>query len=105
LFVDEEEIEDLARALEGELMERGFAEAVRLEVATNCPENIARFLASKFGIEDGDIYRCDGPVNLNRMSAICDLADRPGPEVSAVPAAHTQGLVAGRQPVRRDSSS
>lgn len=77
LFVDEEEIEDLARALEGELMERGFAEAVRLEIATNCPENIARFLASKFGIDDADIYRCDGPVNLNRMSAICDLADRP----------------------------
>ena len=77
LFVDEEEIEDLARALEGELMERGFAEAVRLEVATNCPEKITRYLASKFGIDDGDIYRCDGPVNLNRMSAICDLADRP----------------------------
>ena len=77
LFVDEEEIEDLARALEGELMERGFAEAVRLEVADNCPETIARFLASKFGIDDADIYRCDGPVNLNRMSAICDLADRP----------------------------
>ncbi|MGY6631708.1 MAG: polyphosphate kinase 1 [Wenzhouxiangella sp.] len=77
LFVDEEEIEDLARALEGELMERGFAEAVRLEVATNCPETITRYLASKFGIDDGDIYRCDGPVNLNRMSAICDLADRP----------------------------
>ncbi|MCH8478070.1 MAG: polyphosphate kinase 1 [Wenzhouxiangella sp.] len=77
LFVDEEEIEDLARALEGELMERGFAEAVRLEVADNCPEDITRYLAAKFGIEEADIYRCDGPVNLNRMSAICDLADRP----------------------------
>lgn len=77
LFVDEEEIEDLARALEGELLGRGFAEAVRLEVATNCPENIARFLAAKFGLQEDSIYRCDGPVNLNRMSAICDLADRP----------------------------
>ena len=77
LFVDEEEIEDLARALEGELMERGFAEAVRLEIADNCPADISRFLASKFGIEEDDTYRCDGPVNLNRMSAICDLADRP----------------------------
>ncbi len=77
LFVDEEEIEDLAHALEGELMERGFAEAMRLEVADNCPEDIARYLASKFGIEDGDIYRCEGPVNLNRLSAVCDLIDRP----------------------------
>ncbi|MFP4207224.1 MAG: polyphosphate kinase 1 [Wenzhouxiangella sp.] len=77
LFVDEEEIEDLARALEGELLERGFAEAVRLEVATNCPDNVARFLASKFGLTEDSIYRCAGPVNLNRMSAICDLTDRP----------------------------
>ena len=77
LFVDEEEIEDLARALEGELLERGFAEAVRLEVATNCPDNVARFLGSKFGLGEDSIYRCAGPVNLNRMSAICDFTDRP----------------------------
>ena len=77
LFVDEEEIEDLARALEGELMERGFAEAVRLEVADNCPEPIVRFLATRFGVSEGDTYRCDGPVNLNRMIAVCDLTERP----------------------------
>src|SRR6056297_1333888 len=77
LFVDEEEIEDLARALEGELLERGFAEAVRLEVATNCPDSVARFLGSKFGLAEESVYQCAGPVNLNRMSAICDLIDRP----------------------------
>ena len=77
LFVDEEEIEDLAHALEGELLERGFAEAVRLELASNCSDEVAKLLASKFGLEDGDVYRCDGPVNLNRMSAICDQTDRP----------------------------
>ena len=77
LFVDEEEVEDLARALEGELMGRGFAQAVRLEVAANCPDEIALFLATQFGLNDQAIYQCDGPVNLNRMSAICELADRP----------------------------
>ncbi|MDT8438796.1 MAG: polyphosphate kinase 1 [Wenzhouxiangellaceae bacterium] len=77
LFVDEEEIEDLARALEGELLERGFAEAVRLELASNCPEDIAKHLGSKFGLSESDIYRCDGPVNLNRMIALCDQVDRP----------------------------
>lgn len=77
LFVDEEEIEDLAHALEGELLERGFAEAVRLELAGNCSDEVAKLLASKFGLEDGDVYGCDGPVNLNRMSAICDQTDRP----------------------------
>lgn len=77
LFVDEEEIEDLARALEGELMERGFAEAVRLEVADNCPESIVRFLTSRFGLGEEDTYRCDGPVNLNRMVAVSELTERP----------------------------
>ncbi|HKL52264.1 MAG TPA: polyphosphate kinase 1 [Wenzhouxiangellaceae bacterium] len=77
LFVDEEEIEDLARALEGELLERGFAEAVRLELASNCSAEVAKLLTAKFGLDDSDVYRCDGPVNLNRMSALCDQADRP----------------------------
>jgi len=77
LFVDEEEIEDLARALEGELLERGFAEAVRLELAANCPDDVAKLLITKFGLEERDVYRCDGPVNLNRMIAICEQADRP----------------------------
>ena len=77
LFVDEEEIEDLARALEGELLERGFAEAVRLELASNCSDEVAKLLATKFGLDESDVYRCDGPVNLNRMSAICDQTDRP----------------------------
>ena len=76
LFVDEEEVEDLARALEGELMGRGFAQAVRLEVAANCPTHIATFLATQFGLDQSAIYQCDGPVNLNRLSAVCDLADR-----------------------------
>ena len=77
LFVDEEEIEDLARALEGELLERGFAEAVRLELAANCPDEVSKLLTTKFGLDERDVYRCDGPVNLNRMVAICEQADRP----------------------------
>lgn len=77
LLVDEEEVEDLARALEGELMERGFAEAVRLEVAVGCPEHVVSLLASKFGVKLDDVYYCNGPVNLNRMVAVYDLTDRP----------------------------
>jgi polyphosphate kinase len=95
LLVDEEEVEDLARALEGELMERGFAEAVRLEVAAGCPEHVVNLLASKFGVELDDVYHCNGPVNLNRMVAVYDLADRPDlkftPFNPAVPASLASG--------------
>ena len=77
LFVDEEETEDLARALQGELMERAFAEAVRLEVHKDCPEATIQFLSSHFGLGPDDIYRCDGPVNLNRAGEIYAIIDRP----------------------------
>ena len=36
LFVDEEEVKNLRKALQGELPQRHFGDAVRLEVADNC---------------------------------------------------------------------
>lgn len=75
LFVDEEEIEDLARALQGELQGRAYAEAVRLEISADCPAPIEIFLTRKFGLEADEVYHCEGPVNLNRLSAIHDLID------------------------------
>ncbi|MEJ8569343.1 polyphosphate kinase 1 [Elongatibacter sediminis] len=77
LLVDEDEIENLASALEGELAERGFAAAVRLETTTTCPPPIEKFLASQFGLQPDDIYHYSGPVNLNRLSEAITLIDRP----------------------------
>ncbi len=77
LFVDEEEAGDLRRAIEGELVYRQFGDEVRLEVAENCPEELVSFLLDQFEMTDSDLYRVDGPVNLNRMTRIIDLANRP----------------------------
>lgn len=77
LFVDEEEIEDLARALQGELQGRGYAEAVRLEIASHCPKSIKTLLSQRFNLDANEVYHCDGPVNLNRLSEIYNLVDRP----------------------------
>ncbi|ABI57214.1 polyphosphate kinase 1 [Alkalilimnicola ehrlichii MLHE-1] len=77
LFVDEEEVDDLLRALEGELLSRRYGEAIRLEVAANCSEDLANFLLRKFELGPDDLYQVDGPVNLNRMMAVYDLVDRP----------------------------
>ena len=77
LFVDEEEVDNLARALQGELLERGFAEAVRLEVAETCPASIAKYLLSRFSLDSEDLYRCNGPVNLNRLMELPQMIDRP----------------------------
>ncbi|WP_290652802.1 polyphosphate kinase 1 [Aquisalimonas sp.] len=77
LYVDEEEVDDLLVAMEGELQSRRYGDAVRLEVAANCPEHMARFLLDEFELTDDDLYEVDGPVNLNRLLAVCDSVDRP----------------------------
>lgn len=77
LFVEEEDIDNLARALQGELLERGFAQAVRLEVAEDMPADVAKYLLSHFDLDDQDLYQCSGPVNLNRLLSLYDLIDRP----------------------------
>ena len=77
LFVDEEEIDDLLHAVEGELLSRRYGDVVRLEVADNCPREMADFLLAKFHLTEDDLYQDNGPVNLNRLLAIYDLVDRP----------------------------
>ncbi|HUN76150.1 MAG TPA: polyphosphate kinase 1 [Steroidobacteraceae bacterium] len=77
LFVDEEEIDDLRRALEGELAHRRYGEAVRLETSRDCPDDEIAFLLQQFALAELDLYRMPGPVNLNRLIAIYDLVQRP----------------------------
>lgn len=77
LFVEEEDIDNLARALQGELLERGFAQAVRLEVTENMPSEVAKFLLKHFDLSEQDLYQCSGPVNLNRLMTVYDRIDHP----------------------------
>lgn len=77
MFVDEEEIDDLLHAVEGELLSRRYGDAVRLEVADNCGQAMEDFLLAQFEMGAIDLYRDNGPVNLNRLLAIYDLVDRP----------------------------
>jgi polyphosphate kinase len=77
LFVDDEEVDDLRRALEGELAQRRYGAAVRLETAADCPQDMIDFLLHEFALSPLDCYQVPGPVNLNRFSAIYALAQRP----------------------------
>lgn len=77
LFVDDEEVDDLLRAVEGELASRRYGDTVRLEVADNSPPEMAAYLMNRFELGQDALYMVNGPVNLNRLLAICDLVDRP----------------------------
>jgi polyphosphate kinase len=76
LFVEQEEVDDLLRAVEGELASRRFGDAVRLETAHDCPDEILTYLLGQFGLTGDDLYKVSGQVNLNRLMAVYDLVDR-----------------------------
>jgi len=77
LFVDEEEIKNLRTKIQGELPQRHFGDAVRLEVADDCSPQMTRFLLEQFGLDERDLYRVSGPVNLVRLMQVPDEVDRP----------------------------
>ncbi|TXH82501.1 polyphosphate kinase 1, partial [Thauera aminoaromatica] len=77
LFVDEEEVKDLRASLKGELQQRHFGDAVRLEVADNCSEEMAGFLLQHFHLTPDDLYRTPGIVNLVRLMQVPDWVERP----------------------------
>ncbi|HED33801.1 MAG TPA: polyphosphate kinase 1 [Gammaproteobacteria bacterium] len=77
LYVDEEEIDDLLRAVEGELGSRRYGDAVRLEAAHDCPEEVCNYLLDKFKLSEQDLYQVEGPVNVNRLNEVYDLINRP----------------------------
>jgi polyphosphate kinase len=77
LFVDEEEVTNLRQALQGELSQRNFGSAVRLEIDQLTPPHIESLLQTEFGLQVGDTYRVNGPANVARLMQICQEVDRP----------------------------
>jgi polyphosphate kinase len=77
LSVDTEDVEDLARALRGELFSRRYGDAVRLEVAETCPKHLSDYLLKQFNLAESELYRVNGPVNLTRLFSITGLESHP----------------------------
>ncbi|MEU6039906.1 RNA degradosome polyphosphate kinase [Actinomadura sp. NPDC047616] len=76
LEIDEDISEGLLQALERELLRRRFGPVVRLEVESSISQEVLDFLTTELAIDDNQIYRVDGPLDLAGMAAIADL-DRP----------------------------
>ncbi len=77
LTIDPEDVEDLALSLRGELYSRRFGDAVRLEVADNCPKDLTDYLLRQFGLTESELYEVNGPVNLARLFSIASHANYP----------------------------
>jgi len=98
LWVDEEEVDDLMRALKGELRRRHFGRAVRLEVGSACPREMCRFLLTEFELGERDLYQVDGPVNLPRLAALNRLVARHDLEYPRFVPSIPREMVAGADP-------
>jgi polyphosphate kinase len=70
LYIDEEEVANLLKAVENELHNRRKGDAVRLEVEKDCPQEIRDVLLTTLHLSDDDLYILDGPINPTRLMAI-----------------------------------
>ncbi len=77
LSMEVDDVADLASALRGELYARRFGDAVRLEVADNCPPHLVEYLLQQFNLGPDELYLVNGPVNLTRLFAITELTSHP----------------------------
>lgn len=76
LFIDEEEATNLRQALQGELSQRNFGAAVRMEVEHSMEPELVLFLQNAFALHTMDTYAIEGPVNMARLAALCELSQR-----------------------------
>ncbi|WP_200806287.1 RNA degradosome polyphosphate kinase [Demequina sp. NBRC 110052] len=74
--VEEDDAENLLKAMERELLRRRFGPAVRLEVADNLPPGIRELLVRELGITEADVFHLPAPLDLTGLNVIADL-DRP----------------------------
>lgn len=95
MFLDEEEIDDLLHALEGELSTRNYGDEVRLEVVDDCPDELIDYLLVQFGLSTDRLYTVNGPVNLARLREVYDLIERPDLKYPPFTASIPQGLGGG----------
>jgi polyphosphate kinase len=71
------EVEDVASAVQGELLSRRFGAATKLEVSLACPKNLSDFLLERFNLSEEELFQLDGPVNLQRLTAMLGMIERP----------------------------
>ncbi len=65
LYIDEEDVGNLLKAVEQELHNRRKGAAVRLETDHDCPAEIYQYLLETLELSGDDLYLIDGPLNPN----------------------------------------
>jgi polyphosphate kinase len=76
LEVEEDDVENLLKALEKELLRRRFGPPVRLEVAEDIGTHVRELLIRELGVRESEVYALPEPLDLRGLNLVADL-DRP----------------------------
>src|SRR5204862_5374356 len=72
--IREEEAQDLLSVIQEELRRRRFGMPVRLEVSHDMPDEMIDYLTDSLALGADDVYKFDGPLNVQDLMSLYDLA-------------------------------
>jgi polyphosphate kinase len=77
LYFEEEEARSLLESIRSELHNRRKGDAVRLEIESGADPEIVERLRVNFELDEDQVFRGDGPVNLSRLMFLYSDVKRP----------------------------
>ncbi len=77
LYLQEEESRSVLESVRTELHNRRKGDAVRLEIESDASEEVISRLQAVFELQDWQVYRTQGPVNLSRLAHLYSAVNRP----------------------------
>ena len=90
LEVEEDDAENLLKALEKELLRRKFGPPVRLEVEDSIDPKVLDLLISELGVAREEVTPLPGPLDLRGLNSIADLPRDDLKYPTFVPTTHSQ---------------
>jgi polyphosphate kinase len=90
LEVEEDDAENLLKALEKELLRRRFGPPVRLEVEESIAPQVLELLTEELGVSQDEVFRVDGLLDLVGLHSIADLPREDLKYPAFVPTTHRQ---------------
>ena len=75
--IDDDEVEDLLKAIEEEIRKRKRGAAVRLEIEADAPADVENFLMNALNLEPADVFRVPGMLDPTGMFQIYSLPGFP----------------------------
>ncbi len=90
LEVEEDDTENLLKALEKELLRRRFGPPVRLEVDEAMDEHVLELLTNELGVSAAEVFQLPAPLDLRGLHDIADLDRQDLKYPAFIPGTHTK---------------